>query len=107
MGNLASDILFRMPKPSLYLSHTDETAHCMHLEEKLDLWYLSEVSFSLRYMNIPSVWCASHAESDICLLDKLLVGLFAPDQARQNVGRSSGSKLFANFEVEREGLHGV
>ena len=31
------------------------------------------------------------------LLDKLLVCLFAPDQARRNVGRSAGSKLFANL----------
>ena len=26
----------------------DETAHCMHLDEKVDLWYLSEIFFSLR-----------------------------------------------------------
>ena len=25
----------------------DETAHCRHLEEKVDLWYLSENFFSL------------------------------------------------------------
>ena len=27
----------------------NETAHCMHLEEKVDLWYLSEIFFTLRY----------------------------------------------------------
>ena len=32
----------------------NETAHCMHLEEKVDLWYLSEIFFPLKYMNIPS-----------------------------------------------------
>ena len=37
----------------------DETAHCMHLEEKVDLWNLSEIFFSLRYMSIPGVLCAS------------------------------------------------
>ena len=26
----------------------------MHLEEKVDLWYLSEIFFTLRYMSIPS-----------------------------------------------------
>ena len=30
-------------------------------------------------------------------VDKLLVCVFAPDQARRNVGRSAGSKLFANL----------
>ena len=44
-----------------------ETAHCMH--EKLDLLYLSEISFSLRYMNIPSVSCVSGAKLDMRLLD--------------------------------------
>ena len=28
----------------------DETAHCMHPEEKVDLWYLPEIFFSLRYI---------------------------------------------------------
>ena len=32
----------------------DETEHCMHLEENVDLWYLSEIFFSLRYMSVPS-----------------------------------------------------
>ena len=26
----------------------NETAHCTHFEEKVDLWYLSEIFFSLR-----------------------------------------------------------
>ena len=39
----------------------DETAHCMHIEEKVDMWYLSEIFFSLRYTSIPSVLCASDA----------------------------------------------
>ena len=26
----------------------DETAHCMHLEENVDLWYLSEIFFSFK-----------------------------------------------------------
>ena len=30
----------------------DETEHCMHLEENVDLWYLSEIFFSLRYMSV-------------------------------------------------------
>ena len=48
----------------------DETAHCMHLEEKVDFWYLSENFFSLIYMSIPSVSCASDANrSDMRLLD--------------------------------------
>ena len=39
----------------------DETACCMHLEEKVVVWYLSEIFFSLRYMSIPSELCASDA----------------------------------------------
>ena len=39
----------------------DEMAHCIHLEEKVDLWYLSEIFFSLIYMSIPGVLCASDA----------------------------------------------
>ena len=47
----------------------NETAHCMHLEENVDLWYLSDF-FSLRYMSIPSVSCASDANrSDMRLLN--------------------------------------
>ena len=70
----------------------NETAHCMHLEEKVDLWYLK---FSLLW----DIWVhpADANRSDMRLLDKLLVCLFAPDQARRNVGRSAGSKLFANL----------
>ena len=56
----------------------DETEHCMHLEENVDLWYLSEIFFSLRYMSVPS----DANRSDMRLL---LVCLFAPDQARRNV----------------------
>ena len=48
----------------------DETAHCMHLEETVDLWYLSEIFFSFKkYEYIPSVSCASEAKSDMRLLD--------------------------------------
>ena len=56
-------------------------------------------------MNIPSISSVLDAKSDIHLLDKISVFLlFAPDQTRQNGGRSSGSKLFANFDsrFERE-----
>ena len=48
----------------------DEAAQCMHLEESVDLWYLSEMFFSLRYMSMPSVLCASNANRlDMRLLD--------------------------------------
>ena len=46
----------------------DETEHCMHLEENVDLWYslyLSEIFFSLRYMSVPS----DANRSDMRLLD--------------------------------------
>ena len=32
----------------------DETAHCMHPEEKVDLWYLTEIFFPVRYMSLTS-----------------------------------------------------
>ena len=40
----------------------DETEHCMHLEENVDL---SEIFFSLRYMSVPS----DANRSDMRLLD--------------------------------------
>ena len=62
----------------------DETEHCMHLEENVDLWYLSEIFFSLRYMSVPS---------DANRYGILVCPRSGPAKRR----RSSGSKLSANF----------
>ena len=43
----------------------NEMAHCMHLEEKVDLWYLSEIFFTLRLWVYP----ADANRSDMRLLD--------------------------------------
>ena len=44
----------------------DETAHCMHLEENVDLWYLSEIFFSLRNMSIYPAYRAHPTQSRTC-----------------------------------------